>query len=458
MNVTRWGTFIYIMVCLTISTNIQAQENRAPLLKQVRITNTLFSIDSLSTLITVQTGVFLSYNSNKIATGKKIVTQKRSYAVEELLELIKSNTGSGYKIYKDHVIFHGGDKIKGTVSGSTKPTSKKEGIISQTASVDVDKTNTKSASTAKIKPPSVAKSTSTYIEKTGKSSSGNTKTNPISPFAAKKANTDTISLDKSSQSSAKSITIAETKPRTASVDKTNAESSATTETKNTTSNQSTTTNPFPLEPLKPKQMLKPSITLLLKPAIMAQRPTPSPQKTRWFADGGFTADDVLYLNASITAGHKYLHGFFSWSSSFKVSGFRYGLGSMVPLNDEWRIGMLVTTGKLNRSIDFSGVRDTLKNITVKSELHRLAIQVEKSLRPNLVVKAGPVFNLLKSSYYQDGTPVTVATSGYEGTNGDREFYTVRPLYTLSNSYKDTESTNTKTWIGFQVSLCYRFNF
>lgn len=131
---------------------------------------------------------------------------------------------------------------------------------------------------------------------------------------------------------------------------------------------------------------------------------------------------------------------------------------MVPLNDEWRIGLMVTTGKLNRNINFSGIRDTLKNITVKSELHRLAIQVEKSLRPNLILKAGPVFNLLKSSYYQNGTPVTIATSGYEGTNGDREFYTVRPLYTLSNSYKDTESTNTKTWIGFQVSLCYRFNF
>lgn len=493
MDVTRWRTLIYIMVCLTISTNIRAQENRAPLQKQVRITNTLFSIDSLSTLITAQTGVFLSFNSNKVAAGKKIVTQRRSYAVEELLELIRSNTRSDYKIYKDHVIFHGGNK--------------KHAPIKETFPSEAKRTATQTASkykTSKTSASSVAKKAGTNTispDKSKLSSAKSAVTDETKPLSA--AKTNTASLNKSSQSSEKSVTTAETKPHTASVDKTNVKSSATNtkgivssqsstkspttietkdtissakstatiETKETTSSQSSTnpstaeiktqnTPSFPLESLKLQgpQMLKPSITLLLKPAIMAQRPTLSPPKTRWFADAGFTVDDVLYLNASITAGHKYLHGFFSWSSSFKVSGFRYGLGSMVPLNDEWRIGMMVTTGKLSRNIDFSAIRDTLKNINVKSELHRLAIQVERSLRPNLVVKAGPVFNLLKSSYYQDGTPVTIATSGYEGTNGDSEFYTVRPLYTLSNSYKDTESTNTKTWIGFQVSLCYRFNF
>ncbi|WP_343306456.1 hypothetical protein AAHN97_04985 [Chitinophaga niabensis] len=502
MDVIRWGTLIYIMVCLTISTNIQAQENRAAHQKQVRITNTLFSIDSLSTLITVQTGVFLSFNSNKVAAGKKIVTQRRSYAVEELLELIRSNTGSDYKMYKDHVIFHGGDKKHAPIK-ETIPSDAKRATV-QTASKY--KTSESSAGTTKTNASSAAKKAGTNTispDKSKLSSAKSAVTKETKPLSAAKTNSS--SLDKSSRSS--TITIAETKLHTAFVDKTNAKSSATTETKETTFSQSSTnqntttdtkdtifsqsspkssgttetqnttssqspTNPntveiktkntpsFPLEPLKPKapQMLKPSITLLLTPAIMAQRPIPSPPRTRWFADGGFTVDDVLYLNASITAGHKYLHGFFSWSSSFKVSGFRYGLGSMIPLNNEWRIGMMVTTGKLSRNIDFSAIRDTLKNINVKSELHRLALQVEKSLRPNLVVKAGPVFNLLKSSYFQDGTPVTVATSGYEGTNGDREFYTVRPLYTLSNSYKDTESTNTKTWIGFQVSLCYRFNF
>jgi hypothetical protein len=385
MNVTRSGALIYIMVCLTISVSMQAQENRAPLQKQVRIMNTLFSIDSLSRLITVQSGVFLSFNSNKVAAGRKIVTQKRSYAVAELLDLIKSNTGSDYKIYKDHVIFHGGDKTI-PVSLVNKPSSAKPKTATSISAAKSSRTSTRSSR------------------------------NPT-------ANTETHLPQKP------------------------------------TANTETQFNnaPLDLEPLK-TTMQKPSITLLLKPAIIAQHPTPFPKKTRWFADAGFTVDDVLYLNTSITAGHKFLHGFFSWSSSFKVSGFRYGLGSMVPLNDKWRIGLMVTTGKLKRNINFADARDTLNGITVKSELHRLAIQVEKSLRPNLIVKAGPVFNLLRSSYYQDGTPVTIATSGYEGTNGDREFYTVRPLYTLSNSYKNTESANTKTWLGFQVSLCYRFNF
>lgn len=450
MNVTRWDALIYIMVCLTISINIQAQESYVPLQKQVRITNTLFSIDSLSTLITAQTGVFLSFNSNKIAAGQSVQTRKRSYALAELLELIKSNTGSDYKIYKDHVIFHGGD---------------------------VDKT--KSATNAKTKGTSVAKS-KTASEQVSAKSTSTTKAK-IKDTAPRQSVAKSITTT-SSQSSARSTTIAEALKSNTTSSQSSAKSTATTEinVKDTASNQSTTfaevlksnitsnktpvttanKKIFPLEPLiaKAPQMQKPSITLLSKPATIAQRTTSSPQRTRWFADGGFTVDDVLYLNASITAGHQYLHGFFSWSSSFKVSGFRYGLGSMLPLNDEWRIGVMATTGKLSRNIDFSGVRDTLKSVTVKSELHRLAIQVEKSLSPNLIVKAGPVFNLLKSSYYQDGTPVTVATSGFEGTNGDRELYTVRPLYTLSNSYKDTESTNTKTWIGFQVSLCYRFNF
>ena len=447
MDVIRWGNLTYIMMCLTISVNIQAQKNPAPLQKQVRITNTLFSIDSLSRLITAQTGVFLSFNSNKVEAGKKIATRKRSYAVAELLELIKSNTGSDYKIYKDHVIFHGGDKkqafAKETISYDAKRMNAQKAVKYKTS-----KSSTGSIKSATAKKISTA---TTLVDKFKLSSGKSESTSKIKTASTSTAKGHTLP----DQASAKSSTNTEvTLPPVIKPDPTSSPSSEKPRaiTKNTSS--------LPLEPLKTTspQMQKPSITLLLKPAILAQRPTPSPQKTRWFADAGFTVDDVLYLNASITAGHKFLHGFFSWSSSFKVSGFRYGLGSMVPVNNEWRIGLMVTTGKLNRNIHFNGVRDSSKNITVKSELHRLAIQVEKSLRPNLIVKAGPVFNLLKSSYYQNGSPVTIATSGYEGTNGDREFYTVRPLYTLSNSYKTTESTNTKTWIGFQVSLCYRFNF
>ena len=433
MNVIRWGTPIYIMVCLTISINIQAQESTALLQKQVRITNTLLSIDSLSRLITAQTGVFLSFNSNKVEAGKKITTRKRLYAVSELVELIKSNTGSDYKIYKDHVIFHGGDKIKGTTAGSLRQTPSNQAAAKRESSAGnhknkafLDKSSqssTKSATTVEIK-----KATSSQL--------------PTTTAEIKRPNTA-----KSNQSPGTT----ETQIKSTSLTENIAPSTQTQVT--------TEKSPFPLEPLKASPpMPKPSITLLFKPALTTRQPSISPQRTRWFADAGVTVDDVLYLNTYITAGHKFLHGFFSWSSSFKVSGFRYGLGSMIPLNDDWRVGLMVTTGKLNRDVNFSGVRDTLKNVMVKSDLHRLAIQVEKSIRPNLIVKAGPVFNLLKSSYYQEGTPVTIATSGYEGTNGDREIYSVKPLYTLSNSYKDTESSNTKTWIGFQVSLCYRFNF
>lgn len=426
MNVIRWGALIYIMVCLAISVNLQAQKKHASLQKQVQITNTLISIDSLSSLITAQTGVFLSYNSNKVAERKKIVTQKRLYTVAELLELIKSNTGSSYSIYEDHVIFH----VAGAKTGFTKA---------------IVQNQTKSASVATVK-----------------GSKANTITAGIAKANAIRANNTTGNTTTATKTMTSIVTkspdaIPPATPATARTETSNPATPNTTISKLTLPKP---TAPIYLEPLKPKapQLLNPPSSLVQTPAFMAQRPPTFSKTTRWFADAGFVVDDVLYLNAAITAGHQFLHGFFSWSSSFQTSGFRYGLGSMIPLNDEWRIGLLVTTGKLSRDASFNGIRDTVKTITTKSDLHRLALQAEKSLSPHLIVKAGPVFNLLKSSYYFMGYPTSVAGTGYEGTDGDRVFYTVRPFYTLSNSYKATETTSTKTWIGFQVSLCYRFNF
>lgn len=390
MNVIRWVTSIYIMVFLAISINLQAQEKHALLQKQVRVTNTLLSLDALSAMISKQTGIYLSFNANKVTADKKIAFQKRMYTVKELLELIKSNTGSSYSIYQDHVIFQANRKTADhKVVSTLKNTPLKKAGSRSIAN--------KNISTDKKEDKQVVRSSS-YLTKI-------VEQNIIFSSPLKQLN---------------------------------------------------------IEPIKVPQLLKtPSLPpLSQKPGFTAQRQTYSPNipKASWYAEGGWVLDENFYLQPTLTAGHPYLHAVFSWSSNFQVSGFRYGLGTSFPLKNDWRIGLQATTGKLARDIDFKGVRDSSKSMTVKSDLHRLSLLVEKHLNRNIIIKAGPVFNLLHSNYFQNGSPVTITTSGYDGTNGDREFYTIRPLYTLSNTFKTTESSNTKTWIGFQASLFYRINF
>lgn len=388
MNVIRWMASIYIMMFLAISITLQAQEKHALLQKKVPVTNTSLSLDALSALISKQAGIYLSFNANKVTAEKKIVLQKRVYTVEELLELIKSNTGSSYRMYQDHVIFQADRKAADMVISTIKTNTSKKAEIRSTVTKGIPINN---------KEDKKAVQSSSYLTK--------------------------ITIENTNPSSLKQLNI---------------------------------------EPVKVPQLLKkpPLPPLLQKPGFTAQRPAYSPNipKASWYAEGGIALDEIFYLQPTLTAGHPFLHAIFGWSSNFQVSGSRYGLGTSLPLKNNWRIGLQVTTGKLARDFNFRGVRDTVQKLTVKSDLHRLSLLAEKHLNRKIIIKAGLVFNILNSSYFRNGSPITIATSDYEGTNGDEAFYTVRPLYTLSNSFKTTESSNIKTWIGFQASIFYRINF
>lgn len=178
--------------------------------------------------------------------------------------------------------------------------------------------------------------------------------------------------------------------------------------------------------------------------------------SRWLLQTGVQADDAVYFQPTVMAGLQYVYLVAGWGTNFHSSGFRYGLGGMLPLRSGWRINAQATTGKLTSP----GVAiDSIRTFEARSSLHRLSLQLEQRLGRRWKVSAGPVFNYLATTYYVNGKAASFSEHGTaaQGLN-DKTLYTVKPLYTISNSYERTTASNVKTWVGLQVSIFYRINF
>ncbi|GEP88754.1 hypothetical protein SAMN05660909_01225 [Chitinophaga terrae (ex Kim and Jung 2007)] len=201
---------------------------------------------------------------------------------------------------------------------------------------------------------------------------------------------------------------------------------------------------------------RPDTILPISSSVVAVSGRKEKDPMRLMITTGITADDVFYLSPAIHAGLPWLYAIAIWNTNFKVNGFSYGAGISRQLPGNWRLALNVTTGKL--SADYANRPDTLGimgQIRVKAQLSRLGIQAEKKLNNRLHICFGPVLNLLHSTYYYNGEESTLASNVMPGTDIDRTYYVIKPLYTLSNSYSSTSSSNNKLWIGFQAGLFWR---
>lgn len=177
--------------------------------------------------------------------------------------------------------------------------------------------------------------------------------------------------------------------------------------------------------------------------------------SRFFMATGIAADDAFYFSPGINAGLPWLYATGRWNTNFHVSGFSYGLGTSIRLSGQWRMYVDVTTGSLAK--DYPAVADTLANshIGVKGRLSRLELQAEKVLNKRLCLRFGPVLNLLHTIYYLNGEKTAPENMIFPRQEIENNYYLIKPVYTISNSYSDQSATNNKIWIGFRAGLYFR---
>lgn len=195
-----------------------------------------------------------------------------------------------------------------------------------------------------------------------------------------------------------------------------------------------------------------------KPATTNNKPAPpaNDDKERsgflneLFVKAGASADDLFYGNATIHLGHPYFYGIASYSTNFKISGFRYGIGASIPLSDLWKLHLQVTTGNL------SSTYDTLTlHWEYKTKLHRAGLIAETGLGEHFKLQFGPVFNLTKFTFYRNGQKMAPSLPA-EYIN--MRFDLLKPVYTFTNTFSPNVAISTKSWVGLQVSIFYNFNF
>lgn len=164
---------------------------------------------------------------------------------------------------------------------------------------------------------------------------------------------------------------------------------------------------------------------------------------RPFVKTGFSADEILYLNASLMAGIKYIYGIISYGTTFTGGRLRYGAGVPVKLNDEQQLQFAFTTGTLNRRTS----PDSAIHYGVKEQLIRYGAGWSKEVNAHITVQAQLQYNILKKT--SDSSSVFSQTQA-----GDyRRFEYGKVPYVLSQSYGN--AGDVKRWIGIQISIFYK---
>jgi hypothetical protein len=164
---------------------------------------------------------------------------------------------------------------------------------------------------------------------------------------------------------------------------------------------------------------------------------------RPFVKTGFSADEILYINASLMAGIKYIYGILSYGTTFTGGRLRYGAGIPVKLNDEQQLHFTFTTGTLNRRTS----PDSIIVYGVKEQLTRYGAGWSKTVNPHITFQAQLQYNILKKTSDSSSVFAQNATGDY------KRFEYGKVPYVLSQSYG--EAGDFKRWIGIQISIFYK---
>jgi hypothetical protein len=393
---------ISLIICLVMGLNGSAQ-TAINLQKTITIPVNAIQLDSLLNLITKQAGVKFSVNTRKFPAGKYIRITTHKQTIAGIMQEIKQRTGVYYAVLGDHII----------LLDNPPPANKKTtNAANATHTVQAPRLPVRSALPRK-QPVPLKKHTTGQAQP------------PVAGNANKKV-----------PSKADTAVVLPVPLKT------------TTDSGYHKSAGSDSAKTIPAMPAK-KGPLKGGFTI-----NQSTPPTTSKEKSAFannlLLKGGLSADDVFYCNPTIQLGIPYVYGIAAWSTNFNLSGFRYGLGGAVPLSDRWKLHLQLTTGNLSSAFDTTGRRWEFR-----TRLHRAACIAEANLSSRVSIQFGPVFNLMKLTFYRAGEKVA---PGLPTDQVDKKFNLLQPIYTISDNYSMNRAQSTKTWIGFQVGIFYDLNF
>lgn len=170
----------------------------------------------------------------------------------------------------------------------------------------------------------------------------------------------------------------------------------------------------------------------------------------FFTQAGSAADDVLYMHNSVMAGHTYAYGIIGYSTNFKQSGLRYGIGGSMPLSSRWNMHLQLSTGKLNFNYDSVVIIKV-----ISSTWHQVALKAEWKFAKNMRLQFGPVYNVLTSKTGFNNLSDPLQLTEFELSMLGNHMH---PLYTIKDEIGNRAGTLLKTWIGLQAGIYINLEF
>lgn len=455
MNVSKC---VWLLLCLfLLVAKLQAQQTPASLEGKIKLPASRLSMPDISSLVYKQAGYRFSFNAAQTGFSSVQHFSRKEYTLRELLELIKKNTGAAYTVYQSHIIFRKNAPVGTAYANASPPGENGNGKTGNRHDAPAggkhkaagnNEANGKGA--ARPIPPAHAKTKESRAPKGSAGSATvaakghvalNGKNGEGNKPAGVSDNNDGASLVPQNHAAAGAVKNTPPVNVSAHEGKGNTLPAFTVQSLSTRLNNS--------EPAA-KQRLAFAALSAPAPALAARR-IRERSGFPWLVQAGLAGDETFYAQPTVMAGLQYVYGMASWSTNFNTGGFRFGLGGSLPLRNDWFIHAQATTGKLSGK----GTNlDSNRLVMAKSSLHRITLLVEKQLNDRWSVAAGPVFNYLITDQYRNGEKGSMAAFGLQDRFPDG-IHTIKPPYTLSNSYKPGEASFTQTWIGFQAGIFYR---
>lgn len=409
----------------------------------VRISHSPVDITNISKLISSQTGLQYSLNMQNASLKKQIILRVGTWKLMDVLKQVQQQAGLDYKIIGDHILFV--DYKTGEKKNERRPIDVVSNKNIQDSLVAINRRGFSQivAGVHKLFLPPVQSKTSGTVKKV----ENQTEKRLISAKdKGKKTAIKTHSIDLAvagpagSSGSATSSGSANGKKPVFSIA------------------SMTPIFSFPERPIWTKatnlndtSLLLSSKKISLKKNNIIQsgdntfqiRDISQMNNESWhtiFVKSGLSADEILYMNASLMVGIKYVYGIFSYGITSNGNRLRFGLGIPIKLNNEQELSFNATTGLRVKS---SFLDSFPVSSAVKENLHRYGVAWSKTYRQRWTLQAQVHYNMLKKT--SDSTNLM---PGY------KHFYYATPPYELSHS-SDNHSEK-RTWIGAQIALYYKF--
>jgi hypothetical protein len=418
--------FWALMLCLVASITTSAQHQNPMFYTEIQLRHKPYTLQSITEEIQRQTGISFSFNADKISPNTKIKLKGDKLTVAIILGTLQKRTGIGYKVIsQNHIIYTESARQQ---KGVTKP-----------------------------------KKLKYYAKKSSGNTTGKSVTErPTTPIKSYNSNIKTLT---DTEEGNNIVFVGDSSIVSAYYFGAGYGGGG----KNETETEEEEASAFPDNEWDDMPNRNAARNNVLKREDVLNF-----FKENTLFAAGIAVDETYYCNPSLRIGFDFLYGTVSYNLG-SPNTWRFGLGTSVKLNDNWQLHFNISSGKpISNNYDIVKF-DTMPGIdtfpvqppviteahtplAVSSKLTRYGISTSYNLGKGFLLEGGVVLNHLKTNYYSNSNPVSLSDILPFGMDADSKYYGIKPPYVIGNSFTANKSSNTKIWIGFQITLLYRLNF